>query len=363
MQKLYIITLILLTGCKQVDNKFELSGTVIGDTDAIVVLIQAGQSRFDAETSPIIDGKFHITGSLEYPEEFSLMTEKSDQSIFNPLSIFIAPNDKIGIELNTKDIEKSIVKGSLVHDEFQQYLKIVDRYVEDLLDQLRDEYYTAEAINDTLKMREIEIQAAELKELKGQRAYKYIKNNPKSFVSAYSLYENKDLFDTKQVDELLSLLDKSLHNSKHIYDIVHADRNQPGKKASDFTLKDSQNNDITFSKFAKDKIVLMEFWASWCGPCRKANPKLEAIYQQYKGQGFEILGISQDRDIQVLQESIAKDQITWINLLDVKGINAVTRLYNYSSLPANILIDRNGIVVARNINIYNIENEIIKLLR
>lgn len=156
MQKLYIIALILLTGCKQVDNKFELSGTVIGDTDAIVVLIQAGQSRFDAETSPIIDGKFHITRSLEYPEEFSLMTEKSDQSIFNPLSIFIAPNDKIGIELNTKDIEKSIVKGSLVHDEFQQYLKIVDRYVEDLLDQLRDEYYTAEAINDTLKMREIE---------------------------------------------------------------------------------------------------------------------------------------------------------------------------------------------------------------
>ena len=366
MNKLCIIALILLMSCKQVDNKFELSGNVVGDTEGIVVLVQVGQSRFDADTSLILDGKFHIIGSLEYPEKFSLMTEKPNQRIFNPIPIFIAPNDKIEIEINTEDIEKSVMKGSLVNDEFQRYFNTVERYGYDQLVPLETEYKKAEEINDTLRMNELEIQGGviydELKRIRAQKAYEYIKTNPKSFISAYSLYNYKEELDVKQIDELLNLLDKSLSNSKYIYNIVNADRNQPGMKASDFTLKDLQNNDIVFSKFSKDKIILMDFWASWCGPCRTANPRLEEIYQRYKVKGFEILGISQDRNMQTLQKSIETDQITWTNLLDVKGNKVVTDLYNFSSLPANVLIDRNGIVVARNVDISDIENEIVKLL-
>jgi thiol-disulfide isomerase/thioredoxin len=367
MNKLCIIILILLTSCKQDGNKFELSGNVIGNTDGIVVLIQEGQSRFDAETSPILDGKFHITGNLEYPEAFSLMIEKPDQRIFNPIHIFIAPNDKMEIELNAENIKKSVLKGSLVNDEFQRYFNAVDRYVDDQLDLCHAEYKKAKEINDTLRMNELEIQENvlydEINKIRAKRAYEYIKTNPESFVSAYSLYEYREIFDTKQINELLNLLDRRLHNSKYIYDIIHADRNQPGIKASDFTLKDLQNNEIVFSKFSKDKVILMDFWASWCAPCRKSNPILEKIYQQYKDNGFEILGISQDRDMQTLQKAIEADQISWTNLIDIKGFNAVTHIYNCSSLPSNILIDRNGIVVARNVALSDIENEIVKLLR
>ena len=367
MNKLCIISLILLTGCKHVENKFELSGNIVGDTEGIVVLIQSGQFKFDAETSPILEGKFHITGSIEYPEVFSLMTEKPDQRMFSPITIFIAPNDKIEIELNTENIEKSVMKGSLVNDEFQRYLNAVDRYGDDQLDQWYVEYQKAREIDDTLRINELKIQNDvlydEINKIRAKRAYEYIKTNPKSFVSAYSLYKYRETLDTKQVDELLSLLDKSLHNSKYIYNIINADRNQQGIKASDFTLKDLQGNEVVFSKFSKDKIILLEFGASWCGPCRKNNPIMEKIYQKYKNKGFEILGISQDRDLQTLQKSIETDQITWTNLLDVKGNKAVKDLYNTSSLPTYILIDRNGIVVVRNVSISDIENEIEKLLR
>ena len=157
-------------------------------------------------------------------------------------------------------------------------------------------------------------------------------------------------------------MDKNLYNSKYINNIVNANRNQRGTKANDFTLNDSQNKEIVFSKFSKDKVVLIEFWASWCGPCREANPKLEEIYQKYKGKGFEILGISLDYDIKTLQKSIETDQITWTNLLDIKGSKSVKELYTQSALPANILIDRNGIIVARNIS-STLEDEIIKLLK
>ena len=367
MKKLCILSLVLLavTSFKQIDNKFEISGKIIGDTTGIVVLSQIGQNRFDADTSLVVDGKFNITGNREYPEAFSLMTEKPNQRLFIPLSIFISPGDIIEIELNTENIEKSVVKGSFLNDEFQRYLNGVEIYRNAQVDQLNAEYEKAKETNETLRMNELKIQIdtifAELRKIRTQKVYEYIKANPKSFVSAYSLYNNRENLSTQQIDELLNLLDKNLYNSKYIYNIVNADRNQPGTKASDFMLKDAQNNEVVFSSFAKDKVVLMDFWASWCGPCRVANPILEKIYQQYKDKGFEILGISQDRDIQTLQESIEKDRITWINLLDTIGNKSVKELYNISSLPANLLIDKNGTIVARNVGLSDME-EIVKLL-
>ena len=369
MIKFCAISLILLTmtSFKHADDKFELSGKVIGDTTGIVVLTQIGKSRFDADTSLIVGGKFHISGYREYPEYFSLMTEKPNQSLFYPYRIFIAPGDKIEVELNAENNENSVVKGSVINDEFQLYRTIVDEYGEDQLDLLIAEYYKAAEINDTLRMKEIEHESdilyEELEKIRAQKAYEYIKANPKSFVSAYSLYDYRREFNVEQINELLSLLDKNLFNSKYIYNIVHADRNQPGTKASDFTLRDTQNKDIVFSKFSKDKVVLLEFWASWCVSCRRANPRLEEIYRKYKEQGFEILGISQDRDMQTLQKSIETDQITWTNLLDIKGNKSVKELYNTSSLPTNILIDKNGTVIARNIGLSDLESEIVKLLK
>jgi thiol-disulfide isomerase/thioredoxin len=368
MKKLCIISLILLTitSFKHADDKFELSGKIIGDTTGIVVLTQIGQSRFDADTSLIVDGKFHISGYREYPEYFSLMTEKPNQRIFRPIRIFISPGDKIEIELNTENIEKSAMKGSLINDEFQKYLTIVERYGDDQLDILEAAYKKVAEINDTLRMKEIEIQRnflyKELEKIRTQKAYEYIKTNPKSFVSAYSMYNYRQTFDIEQINELISLLDEKLFHSKYIFNIVHAERNQPGTKASDFTLKDTQDREIVFSKFSKGKVILLDFWASWCGPCRVANPELEKVYKQYKDKGFEILGISQDRDLQTLQKSIETDQITWINLLDEKGNKAVKELYNVSSLPANVLIDKNGTIIARNVGLSHL-NELEKLLK
>ena len=368
MKKLGIVPLVFLTvaSCKHADNKFELSGKITGDTTGIVVLIQSGQNRFDADTSHIIGGKFYITGNRELPEAFSLMTEKPNQRKFSPISIFISPGDKIEIELNTENTKKSVMKGSLLNDEFQRYLNDVQTYGNDYFDQLRAEYEKAIGIKDTLAINALEIQMntffEEIEKVRTQKAVEYIKSNPKSFIAAYSLDTYRENLDANQIDELLSILDKNLYKSKYIYNVMNADRNQPGIKASDFTLIDTQNKEVNFSAFSKDKVILMEFWASLCGPCRVANPELEKIYQQNREKGFEILGISQDRDKQTLQRSIEIDQITWINLLDLKGEKSVSYLYNCTLLPANILIDRNGMVSARNISLSDLENEILKLL-
>ena len=171
----FIITITILGGCKRIDHKFELSGNIIGDTTGIVVLTQVGQSRLAAETSPIIGGKFHIIGNLDYPEEFSLMTEKPNQRQFRPIRIFIAPNDKIEIELNTEDIKKSVIKGSFVNDEFQRYLNLLKTDGDDQLDLLGAEFIKAVEIKDTFRINELRVQGDvlnnELNKIRTQRAY------------------------------------------------------------------------------------------------------------------------------------------------------------------------------------------------
>jgi thiol-disulfide isomerase/thioredoxin len=369
MKTLYLsaAVAVVMTGCKPSDGTFELSGRIVGDTTGVVVLIQEGQSRFDALTSPITEGRFHVDGNpLKSPEVFSLIVEKPGQSIWDPSPIFISPGDRIEVDLDPEDFDKSVVRGARLNDEFVKYRRTIKYYGEEELDRLKEERKKASAANDTVALNDIDVRGralfAELDQAKAGRAYEYIKANHSSFVAAYALYDNRQRLSAAQTDELVGLLDEGLHGSKYVYGVVNKDRNQPGKRADDFTLKDSRGNEVVFSEFARGRVVLLEFWASWCAPCRAANPKLEEIYQKYRGRGFEIVGISQDRDMQTLRQSIEKDGVTFTNLLDVNGYDAVDKLYNTGMLPANVLIDKNGIVVAREINLSELENGIEKLL-
>ena len=94
--------------------------------------------------------------------------------------------------------------------------------------------------------------------------------------------------------------------------------------------------------------VYVDFWASWCGPCRKSNPELISVYEEYKDQGFAILGVSLDQDRNNWIKAIEKDQLPWENVSDLKGSeNEASLIYNVNAIPDNVLIDENGIIVAR----------------
>lgn len=359
---------ISMIGCKPSDSTFEVSGSVVGDTTGVVVLIQEGQSRFDALTSPITEGKFHIAGiPLTSPEVFSLIVERPGQMMWDPSPVFISPGDNVEVALDSENPDKSVIRGASLNDEFSQYRSSVESYREDELDALREAFDKARAVNDTIAIDEINGRgralSAEISEARLGKVYEYVEANPASFVSAYALYDNRHSLSTEQIEELTGMLDESVQGSKYVYGVVSGDRNQPGQPADDFTLKDSQNKEVVFSAFAEGKVVLLEFWASWCVPCRAANPKLEELYGKYKDRGFEILGISADRDVQTLRQSIEKDGLTFTNLMDVSGVNSVGYIYNMQMVPTSVLIDRNGMVVARDLNLTQLEDEILKLLQ
>ena len=117
----------------------------------------------------------------------------------------------------------------------------------------------------------------------------------------------------------------------------------------DFSQTDTKNNLVKLSDF-HGKIVLLEFWGSWCGPCRESNPELVKIYNEFKNRGFELLGVGAETSRDVWLKAIEKDKLTWTNVTDLKGDkNTVALMYGVSYYPTNFLIDKKGNIIARDL--------------
>jgi peroxiredoxin len=122
-----------------------------------------------------------------------------------------------------------------------------------------------------------------------------------------------------------------------------------GAKAPEFTQVSPEGTPVNLADF-KGKYVLLDFWASWCGPCRKENPNVVKLYDKYKAQGFEILGISLDQNRERWLQAIQADKLTWKHTSDLKGwSNEVSKLYEISAIPKTFLIDPNGVIIARDL--------------
>jgi peroxiredoxin len=135
-----------------------------------------------------------------------------------------------------------------------------------------------------------------------------------------------------------------------------------GKSAPEIKLKDIEGQTFTLSSL-KGKVVLLDFWASWCMPCRKNNPNLVALYEKFKGDGFEILGVSIDENNEAWKKAVEKDGLTWKQVVDNNGWQAKsTYNYNIDAIPASFLIDQNGVIKGVNLEGRELEGAVKKLL-
>ncbi|MDW8289051.1 MAG: TlpA disulfide reductase family protein, partial [Flammeovirgaceae bacterium] len=113
----------------------------------------------------------------------------------------------------------------------------------------------------------------------------------------------------------------------------------------------------------RGKVVLIDFWASWCGPCRRENPNVVKLYEKYKHKGFEIYGVSLDRDRKAWIEAIKEDGLPWIHVSDLKFWQSeAAKLYNISAIPTTVLLDKEGKIIAKNLRGKALEEAIEKVL-
>ena len=231
-----------------------------------------------------------------------------------------------------------------VHMRKSDSLRAVIEELQTIYDAYRSsrKFRSASLVNDTLKRE---------KDYLREFTTGFLADND-NVISAYTIYSNIVMRDAalKATKSMYASLGEGAKNSQYgrmIKErIDRLAKTQGGAKAPDFTLPDAKGNEVTMST-VKGKIKIIDFWASWCGPCRLNNPALKALYEEYHPKGLEIIGVSLDTNKANWEKAIEKDGLTWINVSSLKGWNCdVVRLYNITGVPSVLVPDENNNIIA-----------------
>lgn len=309
---LLIAVLVSLLSCQPKPKaNFEISGSVPGMASGKIYLQRFyNKMFFTIDSARVQAGHFKLAGNVKLPELYGLTTDTAH----SPLFVFLRENDRLTVDLDTANIDKSVIHGSEENDIYADYWKHEENFKIDSL----------------------------------------LKKHPKSVAATYILYRHFSYRLSYQgIDSNLALIDTSLYHLQYI-PVLRALSNtlkhlQPGNPAPDFSCPDSSGIAISLSsRFGK--YLLVDFWASWCGPCREENPNYVRIYSKYHAKGFDMLGISLDRKRKNWIKAIHADKLGWEQLSDLAAWNcAPAKLYGVRAIPSNILLDPKGTIVARNL--------------
>ncbi|EZH73684.1 hypothetical protein ATO12_17255 [Aquimarina atlantica] len=357
-----LLSIVLFTASCQKEKKnsfdgYEINGYVKNIPDSTLVQILVNNKVIDSTI--VIGEKFKLIGKVEKPTNVFLMTKKSRDINFKP---FWLENSKIDFYAEKGNFIESKIIGSKTQEEANildkrvlPYKKEFDSLNKILSNKSLDEVYRDSIITKFNDVRK--------KKLDINRVF--IREYPNSLVSSQTLNLYKTTFGKETTKELFSLIDKNLHETadgKAIMKFIELSKKlNIGDKFLDFEQENLNGQKIKFSNIQK-KYTLIEFWASWCIPCRKSNPELVKEYVKYKDKGFEIIGVSLDQKRNNWLKAIEKDGLVWENVSDLKGNeNEVALMYGVNEIPDNFLIDENGKIIARGLRNEDLKNKLEEL--
>ncbi len=301
-------------------------------------------------------------GSLKAPEILYLRLEGSDKVIS-----FFAENSTITILPDFEEPDKSKVEGSVIHNEYLSYEELFSD-INAQRKNLYDEYRAANSENDTQKVEELTAQFESLSEKETEINKNYVKSNPNSHVSPYVIRRN--MYYTLSLDELKAIMNslgEEVEDSPYALQLKEQisilETVAVGKKFTDFRLPTPDGGELALSEIANGKYVLIDFWASWCGPCRRENPNVVAMYEKFLDKGFEILGVSLDNNGENWKKAIEDDKLTWYHVSDLKGWGSEAgKLYGVSSIPHTVLLGPDGTIIEKNLRGEALESKLAELL-
>ena len=370
-----LIVFLLLTGTSVLaqEKKFVLNGSLPVSTKKYTVLLSWNNGN-DGEEVKVINGKFTIKGTITKPGIASLMLQEISvkKKTFNrlefeqnSLNLFI---DTGVITVSTKTfLWDADIKGSSVVNDYQNYQQKIKQLLrlESRFGEVYDHYQKLNKKQAAIKVFDL---YTGMQVLYYDEQFAFVRENPSSLVSLYLTQEAVgNEMDAAKGEPMFLMLSPALQNSeegKQLKErITIGKKTMVGVKAIDFSQPDMNGKMISLSSF-KGKYVLVDFWASWCGPCRAESPNLVKAYSKYKEKNFEIFGVSLDQSKDKWLKAVNDDQYTWTQVSEVKGWEtAVAQEYGIEGIPFNILVDPNGYIVARNLRGEALEKKLKEIIK
>ncbi|WP_426478164.1 TlpA family protein disulfide reductase [Chryseobacterium sp. CBSDS_008] len=365
--------LILLAGILPVvvlgqSNKmFTIKGTFKDHENAIIYLRKyAGENPPQLVDSCNIDkdGNFTLKALNSGESLFSLLPSRGPMA--KELIRIINDTESIHIRLNASNPEKNEITGSPASKELQIYLSKLTKYYTQL-----NTLSTQEKDPEKFKTKRKDI-FSKINELftteinnvsNGTLAAEILTLNPE-LSSEDGLAKGNELLKKFPSSEILKAYITSLENlNKKQRESKQFKNDIKGKKAPDFSALNMQDKKVAI-KSATGKYILIDFWASWCLPCRIENKNVKELYKQYKDKGFNVVGVSFDDDKNKWIKALEKDQLPWTQLYDAKAFSSEAAiLYKLFALPSNVLIDNTGTVIAVNIFREELKNKLSELMK
>lgn len=330
---------------QQAYQGFIISGTITGFADGTPVSFLNDQTGQPEQKAIIKNGKFVIKGKMDQPEFRGLIFANSQ-----PVIPLFLDNSNIEISGDKNALDKLLITGSPSHAQFSEYSQALKPYANMFSGEAQSAYDTS-AINNVKVISE-----------------NFVKKYPASYISPLAiirLYQASE--DGMKAEELYNLLPQQVKQSSlgtyANQQIQESKINPLGSVISEFSQQDTSGNPITISSF-RGKYVLVDFWASWCRPCRMENPNVVAAYNKYKNKSFTVLGVSLDQAKPAWVNAIQMDNLAWSHVSDLKGWgNAVAAQFHVKSIPQNLLIDPQGRIIGKNLRGEVLDKKLEAILR
>jgi thiol-disulfide isomerase/thioredoxin len=348
---LFLLPITLAAGAQA--QKTKLQGNIEGLNDPFIIIYDAGTvKKFD--TVHVKNGKFTWKAKLPNPQKLTIRFPKEILPLY-------AGKGKIRITGHVDSLKQLRISGSPLQEEANEYYASI-KHFNDEINAINQQYNKASKDEQKVLLENWE----RLQLQKKEKLAQHVAAHSKSYFSVDLIADEASNAEYPDIKPLYDLLDPTLLQSlagKKLSDrLALLKRSAPGEPMLSFTQNSVDGRPVHFADF-KGKYVFVDFWASWCAPCRAENPNVLAAYNRYKDKNFTVLGISLDDKEEKWKKAIKDDKLPWTQVSDLKGFqNQVSAYYGIRGIPSTLLVGPDGKIIAKDLRGEALHKKLAELL-